>query len=61
MKFLQHADGTPYRVQDVITQPDGTLQTSTGKLLAPAAYVSPEPAEIVEPKARPRLERRPVR
>ena len=61
MKFLQHADGTPYRVQDVITQPDGTLQTSTGKLLAPAAYVSPEPAEIVEPKARPRLERRPIR
>lgn len=57
-RFLQHADGTPYRVEDVVTQPDGSLTTRTGALLAPEPYTSPEPAEVVEPRPRPRLERR---
>lgn len=61
MKFLQHADGSPYRVQDVVTQPDGTLTTTNGVTLEPENYVSPEPVEQSEPKPRARLERRPVR
>jgi hypothetical protein len=61
LKFLQHADGTPYRVEDVITQPDGTLRTTSGAALTPATFVSPEPNEVSEPKPRSRLERRPVK
>jgi hypothetical protein len=59
MKFLQHADGTPYRVNDVKNLPDGSLATKAGAELPTAAYVSPEPPEVVEPQPRPRLERRP--
>jgi len=61
LKFLQHADGTPYRVEDVKTRPDGKLVTLGGDTLVPAPYVSPEPAEVAEPQPRPRLERRPTR
>ena len=58
-KFLKHGDGTPYRVEDVQTQPDGSLMTTSGKTLTPVSYQSPEPATVVEPKPRTRLERRP--
>jgi hypothetical protein len=60
MKFLQHANGTPYRVEDVKERADGSLATKSGTPLLPSTYVSPEPPEIVEPKPRPRLERRPA-
>ena len=59
-KFLRHADGTPYRVEDPVTRPDGALATASGVKLTPAAYVSPEPPEVAEPKPRARLERRPA-
>jgi hypothetical protein len=60
LKFLQHADGTPYRVQDVVVQPDGGLAKVNGAKLEPDPYVSPEPAEESLPAPRARLERRPV-
>jgi hypothetical protein len=60
LKFLQHADGTPYRVNDVKTLPDGTLATKSGAPLVPAPFIDPEPAKVVEPRPRPRLERRPA-
>ena len=59
-RFLRHADGTPYRVEDVKERPDGSLATKSGAVLKPEPYVSPEPAEVVAPKPRPRLERRPA-
>ena len=59
MKFLRHADGTPYRVEDVKTRPDGTLATKSGATLTPEPYVAPEPPEVATPQPRGRLERRP--
>jgi hypothetical protein len=59
LKFLQHVDGTPYRVEDVQSKPDGSLMTTSGKTLTPVIYQTPEPETVVEPKPRARLERRP--
>jgi hypothetical protein len=60
LRFLQHADGTPFRVEDVKTLPDGRITTPSGKALSPEPYVSPEPPEVATPRPRGRLERRPA-
>jgi hypothetical protein len=57
-KFLQHDDGTFYRVNDVIDR-DGLLQTSSGDKLADPMAIQPAPAEPAPAAEDQRIKQRP--
>jgi hypothetical protein len=57
--FLRHADGEFFRVEDVTNQ-DGQLHTSSGKVLAPTEKFQSEEPKPIQLPPRERLERRPA-